>query len=101
MSPVRPWFLYIVECADGTFYTGISTDVERRVKQHNRGRGARYTASRAPVTCQAVWEFPDRVTALKAEVALKRAGRPRKEKLIETHQDYREGVWGLETGGQD
>lgn len=43
------WHVYIVECADGTFYTGITTDLERRVLEHNSGKGARYTSGRGPV----------------------------------------------------
>ncbi len=43
------FFCYIVECADGTFYTGWSTDPERRLRQHNRGKGARYTRTHGPV----------------------------------------------------
>jgi putative endonuclease len=45
----RTWYVYLLECADGTLYTGISLDPERRVKQHNAGRGARYTRTRLPV----------------------------------------------------
>jgi putative endonuclease len=93
MSPARPWFLYVVRCADGTLYTGISTDVQRRVKQHNAGRGARYTASRRPVKLQAVWRFPSHQSALKAEIVFKRRGRPQKDRLVQAAGDYREGKW--------
>jgi putative endonuclease len=93
MSKARPWFLYVVLCADQTLYTGISTDVDRRVKQHNAGRGARYTSSRRPVTLQAVWRFPNHASALKAEMAFKKRGRPQKDRLIQAAKDYREGRW--------
>ncbi len=95
MSQVRPWFLYVVRCKDGTLYTGISTDVARRVTQHNAGRGARYTSTRRPVELRAVWRFPDQKTALQAELAFKRRGRPQKDRLIEAARDYREGEWEL------
>ena len=100
MSQARPWFLYVVHCQDGTLYTGISTDVVRRVKQHNAGQGARYTSTRRPVALRAVWRFPDRTTALKAEIAFKRRGRPQKDRLIEAALDYREGTWDLSAHGK-
>lgn len=74
--------VYIVRCADGTFYTGYAMDVEQRCAAHNEGRGARYTAGRRPVTvvysepCESVSE------ALKREHALKRLKRAEKEALI-------------------
>ena len=46
-----PWFLYLIECADGSLYTGIATDVEARFAKHASGKGARYTRSRKPVAC--------------------------------------------------
>lgn len=50
------WFLYTCECSDGTIYTGITTDVKRRIREHNNSkRGARYTRRRRPVTLLAVW----------------------------------------------
>jgi len=45
-----PWQVYILSCGDGSLYTGITTDIERRLREHNQGKGARYTASRRPVT---------------------------------------------------
>jgi putative endonuclease len=89
----RPWFLYVVECADGTLYTGISVDVARRVREHNAGRGARYTASRRPVLLRATWCFPDHRAAMQAETIFKRKRRPAKERLIRAAGDYREGGW--------
>ena len=79
---MTPCFCYIVECADGTLYTGWTTDPERRVKVHNRGLGARYTKMRRPVRLVYVEEQPDRRTAMKRELAIKRLGRPGKIKLI-------------------
>ncbi len=77
--------VYIVRCADGTFYTGIATDVQRRIEEHNTSpKGARYTRSRRPVTL--VWEekHPDRSSASKREHALKKMSREAKRRLIET-----------------
>ena len=80
-SPVP--FVYIVRCADGTLYTGWTTDVERRVAQHNAGRGARYTRMRRPVALVYREEAPDRSTAMRREVAIKKLDRERKERLVE------------------
>jgi putative endonuclease len=78
-----PCYCYIVECADGTFYTGWAVDPERRVAVHNKGRGARYTRMRLPVKLVYVEPQPDRTTAMKREIAIKRMGRARKMKMIE------------------
>jgi putative endonuclease len=79
-------FVYIVRCADGTLYTGWTTDVERRVTQHNAGRGARYTRMRRPVVLVYREEVPDFSTAMRREVAIKRLDRERKERLVEPHR---------------
>jgi len=81
-----PYYCYILQCADGTYYTGWSTDPERRLKQHNAGRGARYTRSRRPVRLMIVEEHPDISTAMKREAALKRLRRAVKRELIEIYQ---------------
>lgn len=78
------YFCYILECSDGTFYTGWTTDPERRVRQHNSGKGARYTRARRPVRLVYLDEQPDKVTALKRERAIKALSRPQKEKLVHT-----------------
>ena len=75
-------YCYIVECADGTLYTGWTTDPERRVKTHNAGRGARYTRMRGPVRLVYVEEQPDRASAMKRERAIKALPRDKKIKLI-------------------
>ena len=77
------FYCYILECADGTFYTGWTTDPERRVKQHNAGRGARYTCMHRPVRLVYVEEQADRASAMKREVAIKRMGRDGKKRLVE------------------
>ena len=75
-------YCYIVECADGTYYTGWTTDPERRVATHNKGRGAKYTKMRLPVKLMYVEEQTDRKMAMKREIAIKKMGRKGKEKLI-------------------
>ncbi len=77
-------FVYIVECADKTLYTGWTTDVKQRLKTHNAGRGAKYTRERGPVRLVYVEEMPDRSTALKREREIKRMRRTKKLKLIAT-----------------
>jgi len=71
-----------VECADGTYYTGWAIDPEKRVNTHNKGRGAKYTRMRLPVKLVYMEEQPDRKTALKREIAIKRLGRDGKKNLI-------------------
>ena len=83
----RPWFLYLLGCADGTTYTGITTDPRRRLKQHNAGRGARYTSQpkRRPARFLGVWRFRDRASVTRAEIRLKRRSpAARKRKLAAT-----------------
>lgn len=76
-------YCYIVKCADGTYYTGWAFDPEKRVQVHNKGRGAKYTKMRLPVKLVYVEEQPDRKTAMKREIAIKKLGRKGKKKLVE------------------
>lgn len=82
-------YVYILECADGSYYTGWTTDLEQRVAAHNAGRGGRYTRSRRPVKLVYWEEHPDRRSAQRRELALKRLARVRKSALISDfkHQD--------------
>ncbi len=75
-------FCYILKCSDGTLYTGWTVDVERRVAQHNAGKGARYTKTRLPVKLVYVEEQPDKSTALKRERAIKALSRKKKLELF-------------------
>ena len=77
-----PCYCYIVECVDGTFYTGWTTDPERRVATHNKGLGAKYTKMRRPVKLVYVEEQSDRKTAMKRERAIKKMTRSQKQKLF-------------------
>ncbi|MBK7455909.1 MAG: GIY-YIG nuclease family protein [Anaerolineales bacterium] len=76
-------YCYIVECSDGTYYTGWTTDPERRVKQHNKGIGAKYTSVRRPVKLVYLEPLPDRTDAMKRELAIKKMKRLQKSKLVE------------------
>jgi putative endonuclease len=73
----------MVRCADGTLYTGWTTDVARRVSQHNTGRGARYTRIHRPVVLVYREEVPDRSAAMRRERAIKKLDRAHKERLVE------------------
>jgi putative endonuclease len=79
------YYTYIVRCADDTLYTGITTDIERRLDEHNgdADNGARYTRIRRPVQLVYAVEFPDRSSASKEEVRIKRLSRKQKEELIQ------------------
>lgn len=75
-------YTYMLHCADGSFYTGWTTDLEARLKTHNEGKGARYTRSRLPVRLVYWEEHPDRNQAQRGEAAIRRLKRAEKEKLI-------------------
>jgi putative endonuclease len=84
-------FVYIVRCADGSLYTGWTTDIDRRVAQHNAGRGAVYTRLHRPVTLVYREEVADRGSAMRREFAIKQYDRPRKERLIAEGEEGRSG----------
>ena len=67
----RPWFVYLLECEDGSIYTGVAVDVAARYAAHASGRGARYTRSHPPLRLLASIEYVDRSSALKAEYRVK------------------------------
>lgn len=75
-------FVYMVECSDGTLYTGWTTDADRRVKTHNKGQGARYTRSRLPVTLVYLEQIRGKSECLQREAAIKKLRRSQKKKLI-------------------
>ena len=82
-SRTMPWYLYLLECADGSVYTGIAVDVAARFAQHAAGTGARYTRSRKPVQVLAQFEFADRGSASSAEYWVKRL-RPQEKRALAT-----------------
>ena len=73
------WKLYILRCSDGSLYTGITTDLEKRIAAHNAGKGAKYTRGRGPLEMVYVEDCGDHSAALKRELEIK--GLPREEKL--------------------
>ena len=81
-----PYEVYIVECGDGTLYTGIAVDPERRAKVHNSGRGAKYTRSRLPVVLRYREPLPDKGAALRREIAIKKLSREEKLELIRAYE---------------
>lgn len=79
----KPWFTYIVCCTDNTLYTGITTDLERRVGEHNSDdKGAKYTRGRRPVELVYNETFPSRAKAASREAAIKRMGAGEKRALV-------------------
>ena len=81
-SETRNWFVYILRCSDSSLYTGVATDVDARVAQHNAGRGARYTRGRTPVELVYCERAADKSAALRREIAIKRLKRCDKRRLI-------------------
>ena len=81
--PVEGWIVYIVQCADGSLYTGITKDVVRRCQQHNAGTASRYTRSRGPVKLVYQEDHPDQSSALKREAAIKAMTRREKMAMIQ------------------
>jgi putative endonuclease len=77
------WFCYIVECADGTLYTGITTAPARRLALHNRGAAARYTRGRGPVLLRHLEPYPDRSAASRREREIKALPRTEKRRLVQ------------------
>lgn len=82
MSEEKKWHLYILRCGDGTLYTGITTDVDKRLAVHRSGKGAKYTRGRGPLEVAYREECGDHSTALKRELEIKALSREEKELLI-------------------
>ena len=77
------WLVYILRCSDGTYYTGVTTDIARRLNEHNHSpKGAKYTKARRPVTLVFHTHFKNRSEAQKAEYRLKKLSRVQKEQVI-------------------
>lgn len=80
---MKPWFVYLIECVDGSLYTGVAVDVEKRYAEHAAGKGARYTRSHPPARLLARFPHPDRSSALKAEYAIKQLSPGEKRALAQ------------------
>jgi len=76
------WSLYILECGDGSLYTGVTTDIDRRLREHQEGTGARYTRTHSPVFLVYKEECGSRSRALSRECAVKSLPRRKKDELI-------------------
>ena len=76
------YFVYILKCRDGTLYTGFTNDIDKRLKTHNSGKGAKYTKCRLPVELLHYEEFATKSEALKREYAIKQLSRKEKLALI-------------------
>lgn len=84
--PTEAFFTYMLSCADGTFYTGWTTNIEKRLQTHNAGKGARYTRSRLPVAVVASWSFSNQSEAMQFEYQIKQLSRNQKLALIAQSQ---------------
>ena len=78
-----PHHVYVLRCSDDTFYTGYTTDVERRVAEHDAGEGAKYTRGRTPVELVHVESYDSRSAAMSREYEIKQLPRTQKERLVE------------------
>ena len=79
------WTVYILQCRDGTLYTGITDNLPRRLAAHNAGKGAKYTKSRRPVTLAYYEVFENRQDAMRREYAIKQLPKKEKERLAAYH----------------
>lgn len=80
-------YFYVLECGDGSFYGGYTNDLQRRIAQHNSGKGAKYTRARLPVKLIHAEAFDDKGDAMRAEYAFKQLSRQRKEQFLEKAGD--------------
>lgn len=81
------WTVYILKCADGSLYTGITTDLPRRIKVHETGKGARYTNGRGPFHLAHQERYHNRAEATKREMTIKSLSRTKKLKLIRAYSE--------------
>ncbi len=79
----KPWFVYLLRCSDNSLYTGITTDINRRLNEHNKtNRGAKYTRARRPVTLVYIEEVLNKSIASKREYQIKKQPKLNKERLV-------------------
>lgn len=76
------WFVYMLECSDGSIYTGMTNNLKNRIVKHNSRKGAKYTRGRTPVSLKAAFIYKSKSEALKAEYSFKQLSRVRKQNLI-------------------
>jgi putative endonuclease len=95
---VGSWVVYLLRCADGSLYTGVTTDVRRRCRQHNAGTASRYTRARRPVRLVYQEAHPHRGSALRREAAIKRLSRRQKLQLLRVGRRRASGPEGRARG---
>lgn len=76
------WTLYIIECADGSLYTGVTTDLKKRIARHNQGLASKYTRARKPVILKYTEIFNDKIPAMRREAEIKKLSRGNKLEII-------------------
>lgn len=81
------YYMYILECSDGTLYTGWTNNLQNRLQKHNQGKGAKYTRSRTPLTLKYFEVFSDKTEAQRREYFVKKLSREEKLKLIATFKE--------------
>lgn len=82
------WTIYILQCGDGSFYTGITNDIDGRIAAHESGKGARYTKGRGPLRIIYSEQVSNRSEASKRELAIKGLSRRQKEELVKQHRQH-------------
>jgi predicted GIY-YIG superfamily endonuclease len=82
----KGWHLYLIHCSDNSLYTGITTDISRRIKEHNQKKGGMYTRNRTPVELVYQEPHPSKSSALKREIQIKKWPRLKKVKLIKEYR---------------
>jgi len=87
----QEWFFYIVKCRDGSYYCGITNNIEHRISEHNTRKGAEYTRSRRPVTLLYFEKYPGKSSARERETQIKNWSRVKKEQLISGFPRLRSG----------
>lgn len=85
MGSNMTWYFYIVECSDTSFYCGTTNDIERRIEEHNKGLGGKYTRSRMPVRLRYTEHYATRSEALKRESEVRRWSRTKKLTFLDGH----------------
>lgn len=94
------WYLYVLRCNDDSFYTGITTDVQRRLEEHQSGQGARYTRAHRPVTLVAAWRYVDRSAATRVEYQFKQLSHQAKAAWIEGRWPFMGGSFADDVLGE-
>lgn len=97
---MKPWFVYLLRCAGGTLYAGITNDLERRLQAHRAGRGARYTRGRLPLELVYREQAPSRGAATRREREIKRLTRRQKLILVASQRPTVAGTHGMRLGSR-